>query len=269
MRAHAWSHGTVASGGESIYYELTGDESAPVVMLTHGAGGSHAAWFQQVPALVDAGFRTLTWDSRGFGNSTFVSAAHGCDAAVADMQAVLDDANVERVHLVGQSMGGWWVTAFTLAEPARVRSLTLSNTVGGLWTDDLFQHFATLTAVDASEGERLGAHPALSPSFAERDPAHAFLYQQLNTFHTPPMRDIGRALAGTRVEPKQLDATGVVTLVITGSDDQLFPAKLVAQSVARLDNATCVEIAEAGHSPYFERPAEYNRVLLDFLAAHS
>ena len=71
---HRWNAATVESGGESIYYEITGaDDAAETVVLTHGAGGSHAAWFQQVPALADAGYRVVTWDSRGFGNSTFTS----------------------------------------------------------------------------------------------------------------------------------------------------------------------------------------------------
>ena len=59
-------------------------------MLTHGAGGTHAAWFQQVPTLAANGFRVITWDCRGFGNSTFTSGVHGSAAAVADMAAVLD-----------------------------------------------------------------------------------------------------------------------------------------------------------------------------------
>src|ERR1700704_4435202 len=134
---HLWKTATVASGGETIYYEVTGADGAPAVVLTLGAGGSHAAWFQQVPALADAGYRVVTWDSRGFGRSTYDTGVLGCDAAVADLAAVLDAVGVQRAHLVGQSMGGWWVTAFALAHTSRVLSLTLSNTVGGLWTDAL------------------------------------------------------------------------------------------------------------------------------------
>ena len=48
-------------------------------MLTHGAGGNHAIWFQQVPALAAAGYRMITWDCRGFGKSTFQTGIHGCD----------------------------------------------------------------------------------------------------------------------------------------------------------------------------------------------
>jgi 3-oxoadipate enol-lactonase len=54
--------------------------------------------------------------------------------------------------------------------------------------------------------------------------------------------------------------------VITGTDDVLFPAPLMIDSASRLANATIVEIPDAGHSPYFERPDEYNEALLNFLA---
>jgi 3-oxoadipate enol-lactonase len=268
---HPWQTGTVSSGGETIYYEVIGAADAPPVVLTHGAGGSHAAWFQQVPALADAGFRVITWDSRGFGLSTFETGVLDSDAAVADLATVLDEVGVERVHLVGQSMGGWWVTAFALAHPSRVLSLTLSNTIGGLWTDALFQHFASFVAAAAdadadADDSRMGVHSALGTSFVTRDPARAFLYQQLNTFHTPPLAAIAAALGGARVEHATLDALEIPMLVITGSDDVLFPAALVRDSASRLMHATIIEIADAGHSPYFERPDEYNAALLQHLA---
>lgn len=262
-----WQPGTVASQGETIYYEVIGADDAPTIVLTHGAGGSHAAWFQNVPVLAQAGFRVITWDCRGFGNSTFTTGVHGTEAAVADMVAVLAATGTERVHLAGQSMGGWWVVAFTLAHPQRVASLTLSNTVGGLWTDALDAHFRDWISGGAGFATPvLGEHNALSRRFAERDLAHAFLYQQLNTFHTPPMAAIAGAIMETRVEHAAIDATGVPVLVITGEHDALFPAKLVQDSASRLTNARSIEIADAGHSPYFERPDEYNAALLEFVA---
>jgi pimeloyl-ACP methyl ester carboxylesterase len=260
-----WRTGTVACGGESIYYEVSGAADAPAVLLTHGAGGSHAAWFQQVPALCNAGYRVVTWDTRGFGNSTFASGEHGCGAAVTDMTAVLDAAGVEQAHIVGQSMGGWWVTAFACARPERTRSLTLTNTVGGLWTDALMTYFTGSLTNIVPEEPTIGAHPALAKAFVDRDPAGAFLYQQLNTFHSPPMREVVTALTGTAVAHADIDALGIPVLVVTGSDDALFPPELVIDSAQRLARATIVTISDAGHSPYFERPAEFNAALLGFL----
>ncbi len=262
---HRWRTATVDSGGEDIYYEVTGDDDAPTIVLTHGAGGSHAAWFQQVPVLADAGYRVVTWDCRGFGSSTYRTGVHGTDAAVADIDAVLEAIGADRVDVCGQSMGGWWVTGYTMANPQRVRSLTLSNTAGALWTDALEAHFRDFATRPQAAADRLGAHAALSPALVTHDPARAFLYQQLNTFHTPPMADIVTAIMGARIAHADLDALGIPILMITGSDDQLFPAPLIVDNASRLTNATLVEIADAGHSPYFERPDEYNDALLRFL----
>ena len=118
-----WQTGTVACGGEEIYYEVSGDDDLPAIMLTHGAGGTHAAWFQQVPTLAANGFRVITWDCRGFGNSTFTSGVHGSAAAVADMAAVLDATGTPGAHLVGQSMGGWWVSVATGRSSGRMSQL--------------------------------------------------------------------------------------------------------------------------------------------------
>jgi 3-oxoadipate enol-lactonase len=262
---HRWTTATVDSGGEDIYFEVTGEDDASTIVLTHGAGGSHAAWFQQVPVLAAAGYRVVTWDCRGFGRSTYRTGTHGTAAAVADIGAVLDAVGVDRIDLCGQSMGGWWVTAYTMANPQRVRSLTLSNTVGALWTEALEAHFRDFATKPQAAPDRLGEHAALSSEFVTRDPARAFLYQELNTFHTPPMADVVTAIMTTRLAHADLDALGIPILMITGAADQLFPAPLIADGAARLTNATLIEIPDAGHSPYFERPDEYNDALLRFL----
>ena len=103
-----WQTGTVECGGEEIYYEVSGDDDLPAIMLTHGAGGTHAAWFQQVPTLAANGFRVdhvglprlrqLDVDLRRVGSAA-ACRRHGrssrCDGHTG-------------AHLVGQSMGGWW-----------------------------------------------------------------------------------------------------------------------------------------------------------------
>lgn len=246
----------VSSAGEDIYFEVTGDDG-PVVVLGHGAGGNHASWFQQVPVLAAAGYRVITWDTRGFGCSTFRTGVHGPAAIVGDLAAILDAADVAHAQLVGQSLGGWWVTAFTLAHPQRVQSATLTNTVGGLYTTALFDHLRTVTGL-----------PALSPDLARRDPARAFLYEQLASFQAPPMTEIASCLR-ERVEPELLSATRVPVLAITSTGDELFPCALVSDSIRRVTNAEVVIIDGAGHSTYFERPDEFNAALLPFLSRHA
>src|SRR5262249_9654711 len=125
----SWTPGSVESGGERIYYEVTeGPASAETVVLGHGGRGSHAGWYQQVPVLA-ATHRVVTWDTRGFGCSTLVTGQLDTDAVVADLVAVLDAIGAtEPVHLIGQSMGGWWLTGFAFAHPERIASLVYTNT---------------------------------------------------------------------------------------------------------------------------------------------
>jgi pimeloyl-ACP methyl ester carboxylesterase len=235
-------------------------------VLTHGAGGTHASWFQQVPALAAAGYRVITWDCRGFGNSTFASGNFGADVSAGDLEAILDEVGTGPVDLVGQSMGGWWVSAFTIAHPDRVTSLTLANTIGGLYTPALHAHFRHLTQSAPGDGARLGVHSAISAHLVERDPALAFLYQQLDSFHDAPMLAVVRALTGWEITHDAMNATGVPLLVVTAPEDPLFPAPLIRDGATRLNNARVVEIDGAGHSPYFERAPEFNTALLTFLS---
>ena len=145
----------------------------------------------------------------------------------------------------------------------------MSNTVGGLWTAPLREYvhrwLAARAAADFGAAQRLGAHAALSPTFVDRDPARAFLYQELNTFHTPPMSAVAAALTGEAVAHADLDATGVPVLVITSADDVLFPPRLVLDSARQLADAAVLEIPEAGHSAYFERPDRYNDAVIAFV----
>lgn len=264
-----WQRGTVESGGEDIYWELTsvgsGDQR-PVVVLSHGAGGTHAVWYLQVPVLGQH-FRVVTWDSRGFGNSTNRTNAPSAEAAAADLGNVLDYLRIDTAHLVGQSMGGWHIAAFAAKQGDRVKSLTFADTVGGLWTDELREALAVFQSAGGLSGpgrELVGGHPALWFGTAERDPAHAFLYQALGSFHSPPMAELGTTLAWT-LDHVAVAALGVPVLFVAGEHDAIFPAAALQRSSDQIEAARYVEIADAGHSPYFEQPAAWNEAVLSFL----
>ena len=87
--------GMLSRDGEEIYWELVRDaeggssDERPVVVLSHGAGGSHAVWYQQIPEIGEK-YRVVTWDSRGFGNSTNNTTQLAPEKAAHDLAAVLD-----------------------------------------------------------------------------------------------------------------------------------------------------------------------------------
>ncbi|MFN0093135.1 MAG: alpha/beta fold hydrolase [Acidimicrobiales bacterium] len=264
--------GRVVSGDDDIYFELIHQgetDDRPLVALTHGAGGSHASWFQQAPVLGQT-YRVLTWDSRGFGNSS-ARGGVSAEAAASDLGLVLDAVGVDAAHLVGQSMGGWWVTEFAVRNPARVRSLALCDTIGALFTPALDAHFTEFRragglGVGPNGAQELGRHRAISPATADRDPTLGFLYQQLGSFFTPPMREVGEALRAARRSHEEVAALGAPVLFLVGAQDEIFPPPLVAESAMLIPGSQYVEIPDAGHSPYFEQPEAFNHALMAFLA---
>jgi len=91
------------SGNIDLYYEDHG-AGQPVVMI-HGYPLSSRAWERQLPPLLDAGYRVITYDRRGFGNSSQVWSGFDYDTFAADMNAVITTLGLRDVVLVGHSMG--------------------------------------------------------------------------------------------------------------------------------------------------------------------
>jgi len=259
--------GFIESDGEKIYYEKTGQ--GPAVVLTHGYGGNHAVWYQQVPEFA-ASYSVITWDARGFGRSTNHQDQAGPATSIEDLRTLLDQLGVKRAHLVGQSMGGWTVLGFALQYPKRVLSLTLADTIGGIYTPEIARQFdafiARARASTPADGQfPLAHHPAIGRSLARRDPAQAFLYQQIASLAPPAPRSIPVKLRLTSYDHAPLKSLGVPVLFIVGAEDPIFPPQSIRLASQLVPGSKVAEIPEAGHSPYFERPAAWNRVLREFL----
>ncbi len=258
-------HGFVDHDGESIYFEVLGDGGVPLV-LSHGAGGNHSIWFQQV-AHFAADRTVIVWDHRGYGRSTDRADRSGPEVAVGDLLAVLDHLGVERADLVGQSMGGWTSVGAVLARPSLARGLVLADTLGGITTETIEAAAAGAHRphVPADAASHLGLHPAIDPSLAQRDPARAHLYQQLaetTSVDVPTL--IGRLLA-TQHGPDEAARIEVPVLCIVGDRDPLFPPAAVRALAEVLPDARVAEIPGSGHSPYFEDPELWNIVVRRFL----
>src|SRR5260370_8680817 len=92
------------SGNIDLYYEDHGSGS-PVVLI-HGYPLSGASWEKQVPALLDAGYRVITYDRRGFGKSSRPTAGYNYDTFAEDLHKLVTQLKLRDFTLVGFSMGG-------------------------------------------------------------------------------------------------------------------------------------------------------------------
>jgi non-heme chloroperoxidase len=102
--------GTENSAGIEIYYEDHG-AGQPVVLI-HGYPLSGRAWDRQVPALLEAGYRVITYDRRGFGKSSQPATGYDYDTFAADLNTLLEHLDLYDAVLVGHSMGTGEVTRY-------------------------------------------------------------------------------------------------------------------------------------------------------------
>ncbi len=98
------------SGSIDLHYEDAG--SGPPVVLIHGYPLSGRAWDKQVPGLLEAGHRVITYDRRGFGQSSQPTSGFDYDTFAADLKTLMDKLDLQEATLVGHSMGTGEVTRY-------------------------------------------------------------------------------------------------------------------------------------------------------------
>jgi pimeloyl-ACP methyl ester carboxylesterase len=101
----------------------------PDVLLVHGFPDDHTVWRNQIPALVEAGYRVIALDTRGCGESEIKphEGDYAIDKLVADLVALLDELGIAKVRLIGHDWGALQAWCFAMEHPERLdRCITMS-----------------------------------------------------------------------------------------------------------------------------------------------
>ncbi len=262
---------SVRPNAVELYYELHGPPGAPVVVLNNGILMTTASWPLQVAAL-SREFRLLLYDCRGQGQSDHPDASFTMETHARDLEGLLDHLGIAVAHIAGISYGGEVAQAFALACPGRVRSLVLADTVSDVgpelrrvveeWRDvartgDAGRLFdVTLpwnfsrTFIDANAGLMADARRR---------------YAQLDL---PSVARLCDAFLSSVHFTDRLGELSVPVCVLVGSEDRL-KGRPYAETISRaISGSELHVIAGAGHASCWERPEEFNRVVLDFLLKH-
>lgn len=248
--------------GEKIYFEAYGE--GPAVFLFHGLGGSHAVFFQNVPQLAQ-NYTVIIMDARGFGNSTNVNEAHGPASSARDAFHILDHLNIEKAHLVGQSMGGWTAVQMAVDHPERVLSLVLSNSLAGIYEDDIADFYVIPAKRKPVWELPFGQHWGLSDQFYEREPAIAFMYLQMGSLSGKPPGDMRVLIRQTHYSVDQVNELNIPILFISGTEDITFLPEKIRTIQSKINHSDYLEFADTAHSPYYEKPQEWNAAISDFM----
>lgn len=241
----------------NLFFWDTEGDGHPVILL-HAATQSAMGWVYQQPVLAAAGYRVIGYSRRGYQGSD------GGEPGVAadDLLHLMRYLKIGRADLVAAAQGGFFALDFALTHPGMVRSLTIVSSLMGI-TDPEY----------VAVGQRL--RPAffetlphdfreLSPSYRAGNPEGLAAWQSLEHAALTGAR---RIVPGThhKLTFALLQTIVQSTLLMTGDSDLYTPPSLLRMQAAHMPNAEMHVIAEAGHSPYFEQPTIFNRLLLDFL----
>lgn len=210
----------------------------------------------------------------GFGDSEGLDAIDDIEDAAFHLLDVLDVLGLDRVALVGLSLGGWMAAEVATRWPDRVGALVLVDPVG-------------LHVDGAPIGEVFGRDPVALARDLVADPEHP-LVQMARAMsavaasdHAVPfdlVRPLLQSLAATAKiawdpymhNPKlvrRLTRVGAPTLIVHGAEDRLVPRVHAETYAARIPGAELVDVAGAGHLAPLEKPAEVAALVRDFLAA--
>jgi pimeloyl-ACP methyl ester carboxylesterase len=105
-----------------VELNVVAEGEGPDVLLVHGFPHDHTVWRNQIPALVDAGYRVIALDTRGCGESEIkpCEGDYMIEKLVADLVALLDVLDIAKVRLVGHDWGALQAWSFAMAHPERV-----------------------------------------------------------------------------------------------------------------------------------------------------
>jgi pimeloyl-ACP methyl ester carboxylesterase len=266
-----------------VVHEMGSPTGAPVVLL-HGFPECAYAWRHQARALVDAGFRVIVPDQRGYARSDKPRGliAYRIDRLAGDVVGLLDTLEIPRADVVGHDWGGTVGWTFAALHPGRVRRLVAMN----------------------------GPHPAHAAREIRTNPAQLRRSSYMFLFQIPVLAErillrrgfVARALHGSaaqrgRIEDEAIDvytsalhqpgaATGMLswyraamrlrpptlpqvlarTLVIWGDRDPALGRRLAQPPERYVRDLQVRHVPDAGHWVQEEQPELVNSLLLEFLS---
>jgi 3-oxoadipate enol-lactonase len=262
---------TTEANGQTLYYEVHG-EGTPLLCVM-GLSGDTTAWAFQVEAFAER-HRMVLFDNRDVGRSTMATGPYAIEDMTADTLALADALELETFHLAGMSMGGAIAQRLALTAPERVRSLTLAVTFAGSGAWGATQARTWAARVERSTREERVDELLLltmSEQFFENQAAVNYARSMLlDSPHQQPVEAFVRQLTATSAHDArgELGALAVPTHVIGAEHDILVPVWKSKELAELIPGAELTVIPAAPHCANLERAPEFNRAVLDFIAAH-
>ena len=246
-------------GANELHYERAG--SGEPLLMIQGMSGTHVAWGEPFLGPLRESFDVVAFDNRGIGLSAPIEGAFRIGEMAEDAAGLMDELGIESAHVVGISMGGMIAQELALAEPSRLRSLTLGCTYcGGPGSQLMPQENVEILAAGMMSGDRDKAIRAsyevnLSPAFRADESRYA-AFHEMATSVPAAKRTIelqAQAIFGHDTSGR-LGEIAVPTLIVHGTEDGVLPYPN-GELIASLMPAARLETFEdVGHMFWWEQP---------------
>jgi pimeloyl-ACP methyl ester carboxylesterase len=283
---------------EMVYMDVTATGvTRGTVLLLHGKNFSGSYFGETAAALRDAGYRVIMPDQIGFGKSSKPEHYHFTFHQLArNTRDLLDSLGIERVHVLGHSMGGMVATRFALMFPDSTASLTLMNPLG---LEDWKALGVPYTTVDQNYKQELAKTPEKIRAYQLKSyyddkwrPAYNRWVDELATFNASPeyprvawIQALTSDMVFTQPVVHEFSRVRVPTLLIIGQRDRTaigrdaapvevreklgnYPA-LGKAAHAAITGSQLVEIEGVGHLPHIEAFDRFFPALREFLGRGS
>jgi pimeloyl-ACP methyl ester carboxylesterase len=251
--------------GHPLHYDDTG--SGPAVVMLAGTGSRGRVWhLHQVPALVSAGYRVITFDHRAGGPS----GRTGIPSMVSDTVALIERLELGPCRLVGFSLGSRVLLELMLDRADLVTRAVLLATRGRVdrWTRAMVTAEQAGTTTTPEYGAVVRAMQHLSPRTLRDERATRDWLELFELTAATAAPGMHEQVALEEVLTDRLPAytaIDVPCLVVGFTDDLVTPPHLTQEVAAAIGDAEYREVADCGHFGYLERPDEVNKLIIDFL----
>ncbi|GHE40440.1 2-hydroxy-6-ketonona-2,4-dienedioic acid hydrolase [Streptosporangium violaceochromogenes] len=267
---------TVDAGGVPTRSLQAGHGDETVVFL-HGTSGHLEAFIRNIGPYAER-YRVHAIDMLGHGHTGKPGFPYEIPRYRDHLLAYLDAVGVDRVHIGGESLGGWVGARTAIDNPERVASLQLLCAGGTVANPEVMERIrvSTRLAVETDDIELTRRRLRL----LMHDPADAteeLVAIRHEIYHDPEfVANIGNLLClqdlQTRLRnilrPEDLAKIGVPTLIVWGRDNPFGEVPEASAMHAAIPDSELVLFGDCGHWPQHEQAARYNEISLAFLAKH-
>jgi pimeloyl-ACP methyl ester carboxylesterase len=257
----------VQRNGLTLHGEAVGE--GPPIVLLHGLSAARRNVVQGSRHLAKRGYRLIAYDARGHGASS-PAPAYGYPELVGDLEAVLEQLQLERVALAGSSMGAATAMAFALEHPQRVSALVQITPAysGRVSPDARWERMASALERDGVEAFCEEALPSGLPQ-RWREATREGIRQRMERHDhldavAQALREVPCSAAWSGLE--RLSALDVPVLIVASRDeiDAMHPLAVAEEYERRLPRAELI-VEEEGKSPLAWQGARLSSAIGDFL----